>query len=357
MTAAHRSAHHPLVRQLAAVGPHAGAHRVAVRAAVSVLVPLLVLWLVHRQEWSIYAAFGAFTSLYGRHDALPVRFRMQVALAVLLTGSVTLGVVVGLSPHRAWLAVPVAAVVAAVASLASDALAWHPPGPLFVVFAFAACASVPGRPGDVGVAVAVAAAAASFSVLVGGAGPLLRRGHGGAPDDAPDDAPGGAPGRRARGLGPGADVHVLRGGLAVLGAGTVATAAGIGHPYWAMVSAVVPLVARDPRHQVVRGLQRLVGTYAGLLVAGLLLAAGPSGVVLVVLVACLQLVAELLVGRNYSLALVAITPLALLMVHLGVQVPASTLLVDRGVETLIGVVVGLGVGLLTRRRRPEGWLA
>ena len=72
-------------RQLVGIGPHAGAHRVALRAGVSVLGPLLVLWAIDRQEWSIYAAFGAFTSLYGRNHVHLSRLRMQSTLAVLLT--------------------------------------------------------------------------------------------------------------------------------------------------------------------------------------------------------------------------------------------------------------------------------
>ena len=40
--------------------------------------------------------------------------------------------------------------------------------------------------------------------------------------------------------------HLARNVLGVLAAGTVATAVGIGHPYWAMVSAVVPLAATAP---------------------------------------------------------------------------------------------------------------
>lgn len=74
--------------------------------------------------------------------------------------------------------------------------------------------------------------------------------------------------------------------------------------------------------------------------------------------ALLQALAELLVGRNYALALVAITPLALLMVHLAAPAPTSQLLADRGIETVIGVLVGLAVGYLTwvrgRRDSPRG---
>jgi len=314
---------------------------VALRAGVSVLVPLLVLWALGRPEWTIYASFGAFTSLYGRNHAGLSRTRMQLTLAVLLTLAVAGGVAVGLSEHRAWLAVPVTALVAAAGSLVSDAQDWHPPGPLFLVFAFAACAALPSQPGDVVVALDVAGASALLSVVIGNAGSWWR-GHAGAQVRWP--RPSYAEVARR---------HVLRNGVAVAASGAIATAAGIGHPYWAMVSAVVPLAARDLSSQVVRGTHRLVGTALGLVVAGVLLALDPPTLVVIAVVVLLQVAAELLVGRNYAVALVAVTPLALLMVHLAAPIPSRVLVADRGVETLIGVAVGLAVGYLTRPRvRP-----
>ena len=86
--------------------------------------------------------------------------------------------------------------------------------------------------------------------------------------------------------------------------------------------------------------------------AAALFALDPRGLLLILVIVLLQVGAELLVGRNYALALVVVTPLALLMVHVVAPTPAGTLLWDRGVETLIGVVIGLGVGYLTRGRLP-----
>jgi uncharacterized membrane protein YccC len=71
---------------------------------------------------------------------------------------------------------------------------------------------------------------------------------------------------------------------------------------------------------------------------------------LILVVVALQAGAELWVGRNYAIALIAVTPLALLMVALVAPVPTSTLLSDRGVETVIGVVVGIAVGWRSARR-------
>ena len=337
------SARGQLGRQLVAFGPHAGAHRVAVRAGVSILVPLLVLWAVGHQEWSIYAAFGAFTSLYGRNHVHLSRAQMQATLAVLLTAATTAGVLVGLSPHRAWLAVPLAALVAGAGSLVSDAQDWHPRGPLFLVFAFTACASLPSDGADVLAALAVAGSTAAFAVLVGNAGSFWRRAR--RPASAPRTV-------LRRGVyTAGARRHVLRSIVAVGVAGSLATLSGIGHPYWAMVSAVVPLSAPDFSQQAVRGLHRLVGTGLGLVLAAALFAVDPDGLVLILVIVALQVAAELLVGRNYAVALVAVTPLALLMVHVVAPTPAGALLFDRGVETVIGVVIGLVVGSLTRRPR------
>lgn len=57
---------------------------------------------------------------------------------------------------------------------------------------------------------------------------------------------------------------------------------------------------------------------------------------MIVVIVVLQAGAELWVGRNYAIALIVVTPLALLMVHTVSPVPTGTLLFDRGVETVIG---------------------
>ena len=67
------------------VGPHAGAHRVAVRAAVSVFVPLLVLVVLDRPQWTMFPAFGAFTSLYARGQQHARRAGEQIVVGSVLT--------------------------------------------------------------------------------------------------------------------------------------------------------------------------------------------------------------------------------------------------------------------------------
>ena len=269
------------------LGPHGGAHRVALRAAVSLAVPLLVVWATDHLAWSIYAAFGAFTALYGRDRVQASRLRLQATLAAFFVACVVAGTAVGLSEHRIWWSVPAATIVAGVGSYLSDAQQWHPPGPLFGVFAVAACASIPSTPSDLWPALLVSGATAAFSVAVGSVGAWWRtagrRTAGWRVAGRLGTTP---PTERARSRWTEraerteravvARRHVVRCAAGCLLAGTVATALstplGIGHPYWAMVAAVVPLAARDWHQQVTRGLQRLIGTLGGLLVAAGLLA-------------------------------------------------------------------------------------
>lgn len=73
------------------------------------------------------------------------------------------------------------------------------------------------------------------------------------------------------------------------------------------------MTARGVTGQLVRAGHRIVGTLVGLVTSAGLLVLGLGAVATVLVVAVLQIVTELLVGRNYGLALVFITPMALLM--------------------------------------------
>jgi hypothetical protein len=80
---------------------------------------------------------------------------------------------------------------------------------------------------------------------------------------------------------------------------------------------------------------------------------------MVLAVAVLQVATEWLIGRNYALALLFITPMAMLMGQIAAPRPMGSLLYDRAVETVIGAVIGLLiilVGVLLRRR-AEGRIA
>jgi uncharacterized membrane protein YccC len=241
-----------------------------------------------------------------------------------------------------WGVVIGSVLVGGLGSLAADRWSLRPPGPFFPVFAFTGSASIPTT-ATVPEAIIAAVLSILLSLTIGAAGWL---------------APGSRsarPGRRplARPTSGHLRANAVRYALAAGVAGAVATALGIGHNYWAIVSAIVPLAAATRSTRLRRALDRVSGTIGGLGLTALLLAVPlvPWQLVLVLIV--LQFLTEMFVIRHYSLALVFITPLALLMSELAA--PATdpgSLLADRLVETVIGVAVGVVVVLLIRD--PKG---
>lgn len=328
----------PHLRSLIRIGPHSDAHHVALRAGLSVGAPLMALWAVDRLDWALYAAFGAFTALYGRTLLGRARFRMQASAAVTLVVSVTSGTAIALAPAAAWLLVGAAAVWAAAVALVSDRFAWAPPGPIFQIFALGACASVPTASADLLPAVLISSAVAVFALLVGlvPGGPV----H----EAAPSPGLGALLRRRSTRR------HLLRYLLAAGIAGAIATGAGLGYPYWAALSAVVPLAAATTIGRLLRAGQRVLGTFAGLAIAAAILAFQPSGLVAVLIAIVLQVCTELVIARNYGLALVFVTPLALVMVGIAHPIDAATLIQDRAIDTVLGVAVGTALTLITHER-------
>jgi hypothetical protein len=312
-------------------------------------VPLLTLYAVGRIDLSLYAVFGAFTALYGRSHTHFTRLRMQAAAAVALIGVVVLGTAIGVSPEREWLVVPVVAVVAAGLAFVADALDWHPPGALFFVFALAACASVPAEPATVLVALGLATASALFAMLVSTVGAVRPSARMRPPTTM-------AVSFKAVAARPGQARKIASVGLAVLVAGAIPTATGLGHPYWAMVAAVAALGAADTAGHLVRAGQRVLGTLVGVgVAAGLLAIASPavlgegSTLALVVVVVLLQVGAELFIGRNYAVTVVFVTPLALIMAQLAHPVDEFGMLRDRTLETLLGAAVAIAISLAAVR--------
>lgn len=127
------------------------------------------------------------------------------------------------------------------------------------------------------------------------------------------------------------------------------------HWYWAMVGAVAALSGAHVTARLVRGAQRLVGTILGVAVAAGLLALNLPPLATIAIAIVCQADAEMFVGRNYGIAMIFITPLALLMVHLAVPADPVILLRDRMLDTIIGVVIGTLVAVASaavRRRVP-----
>ncbi|HEY2135754.1 MAG TPA: FUSC family protein [Xanthobacteraceae bacterium] len=143
-------------------------------------------------------------------------------------------------------------------------------------------------------------------------------------------------------------------GIAAVAAGVMGAVFGLERAYWAMAAAVLVLhQGLDWTRTLQRGVERMSGTLVGLGLAGAVFAIGPSGLWLVATMMILQFLIEMLVTRNYALAVVFITAIALIISSGGHQVPdPGPLLWARGGDTVLGCVVGLAVHVLTAPRGP-----
>ncbi|MET8021054.1 FUSC family protein [Streptomyces decoyicus] len=162
----------------------------------------------------------------------------------------------------------------------------------------------------------------------------------------------GRPGALAR-LAPGSPLLPIGARVAAGGvlAGWASMAVGVGHPYWAVVTAA-SIYQANTTLSWQRALQRTLGNLLGLLLYTALLPLLHTGqLVMIVLALACQLGAEACITRNYWLGSVWVTPMALLLTEFGSRLPARTLIADRWIDTVVGAAVGLACCVLVTNRR------
>ncbi|MCC9196887.1 FUSC family protein [Arthrobacter sp. zg-Y820] len=308
---------------------------------MGLFIPLLVLILLGRTDLTLCAIFGSLTGVFGRTEPHWRRLRHQAQSGVLMCLTVVAGVSMSIAGRSDWEMVAAATLVAGGISVAADRLRVRPAGPFTYIFAFTATAAAPFA-GSIGEAALAVAGSALTAVLLGVAGRLHARTH----------TPRTHLPRLERQSAPAPDwagilVHSGRYVAAVAAAGSLALVLGPGHSYWAMLAACAPIAAADAADAPARAGHFILGTYAGVLLSALLLQPDWSPVQLAILLALLQLGGEIYVIRHYGLAMVFLTPVALLMTGFVSTQPAWDLTVDRAVETTIGALVAVVVIALT----------
>ncbi|MFD3506703.1 FUSC family protein [Nocardia sp. NPDC058666] len=315
-------------------------HLPAARVFIGLAIPGLALIAVGRTDLLIYAVFGSFVGMYGFAESPRQRLIHQSEAAVMLVGGVGAGILLAkLEAHPAVL-VSAVAVFAAVASPITDRLGLRPEGPFFGIFAFGAIAMVAGMQPDPILALLLCAGTAVLCVVVGYLESSRRVRRGGACADGVRIAPH----RTGR-------VSMAQAGryaMAISIAGGIGVLLGVGHANWAMAGAAVPLAAASSRDRITRGMHRVVGTFIGLVVTAPLLIPGPSAAMLGLAIIALLYPTELFMARHYAVAMGFFTPLIMSMTELADPTDPWTMLTERGVDTVIGVTVGIAVALLIR---------
>jgi hypothetical protein len=146
----------------------------------------------------------------------------------------------------------------------------------------------------------------------------------------------------------------LRTALGCALAGYVSLSLGVGHPFWALVTAA-SLYQANITLTWSRGVQRVVGNLIGVLLFAAvapLAHLGPAALVLCCL--AFNFGAEALMSRNYWLGSVCVTPMALLITEFtGFRQPGA-LMADRLVDTFVGALVGFVAAIAVTNRRAGG---
>jgi len=291
-------------------------------------LPLTAFTLAGDVQSGALASLGALAVLYAPGLGYAHRAARVLGVGAGLVLATAAGTVV--SGNRVGTVAAIAA-VAGIAVLLSRRRSVPPPGALMPVLVCATATQIPLASAGLTTRVGLVSLGVTIAWLVVMAGaPFRRRG----PAPALPAAPPWRQILRAS----------ARGALGTGAAALVAVALGLPRPDWAAVACAAVLANDATRTTVRRAGHRSVGTAAGIGVAGVILATGPGALALVVLVIVLQFVVELVVARNYTVAVVFITPLALLQGTLAtgqLDGPIAGLLGGRLMETAIGCAVAV----------------
>lgn len=97
---------------------------------------------IGRLDLAIYANFGAFTGVYGRHTTRVTRLRHQILAGIALTLSVTLGATMAWLDVHPWVLIVVTSLVSSAWATTALVADMKPTGSVFVIFSVAAVGSL-----------------------------------------------------------------------------------------------------------------------------------------------------------------------------------------------------------------------
>ena len=150
-----------------------------------------------------------------------------------------------------------------------------------------------------------------------------------------------------------------RAAVATALAGGVASLLGVEHAYWAASVALLLLHQDlDWLRTIQKGVQRLIGTFAGVLLAGAVLLVHPQGLWLVLVVGVLKAAIQLTTTRNYALSVLFVTTIAMTLAFAAVpHLDIPGVMFDRGCDTVIGAISAIVVFAATTRFMDAARLA
>ncbi|HRO47519.1 FUSC family protein [Agriterribacter sp.] len=310
---------------------------VGVQAGAAMGLPVALFTFLGNQSLGLMASLGGFTALYCA--ARSTRERM-LALPLVAAGLVVASALGVLCSGNEWLSMACLVVVAALACILTMGSGLGPPGPIMFILVAAVSshlaapvslggAAIPGY--TIPMLVAFGSILAYLVVMAMQALPLLR-----------NPAAGLSPLSLRIRLDKTGKVITARIVAAVIVAELAATPLEAHRAYWVVIVAVAILQAvKDRRLTTVRAIQRVLGTLLGIILFECILFIPPSPFLLVLIIMVLQFATEVVVTRNYVLALIFITPLALANSTIGHAANVAATRQGRVLDTLLGAAIAM----------------
>lgn len=319
----------------------------ATRVAVGVGLPLLALDGIGRLDLAVYAAFGGLAMLYGHSEPVKKRVQSQIVAGAGLVLTIAVAMVWSAAQAPPVVLGMLLAVTVIAAATLGAAMRWVPRGEMFFVLVLLIIANIPTHWNRLPLGIAVGAGGAALSVLLAW---LI----GADRSDPADEAPSGGWRRRLAAGYAALDrgqhlVSVVAATLGVLSAWVLALVLGVGNPFWAAVTVAALMPAMAAADVWRRTLHLMLGTLGGVGIATFLFSFDPSHLALIVIIIVCQGAAETAVSRNYGVALLFFSPLAIGMSNLSRGAPWQPLLVDRLAEAALGTAVAFLAIMVGRR--------
>lgn len=318
------------------------------QASLAVLCAmLLALW----SPWPGllgFAALGALASLFGRFAPLHRRRRMVALCALLLTLAVLLPSLASFWGAPDWAMVLVLALVAGGSTMSVSRWSLGGPGAVIIVFAAGASLHPVGSVQEL----VERTLATAVGGVIGWVLCLLTDGLRSQEMEQLRLPPARVPPVSHQWIA----AARITAGAAV--AALIAWAAGWQHPSWAAIGATAVMQGGHLHVTMSRALQRMVGTVVGAFLVWLILQQHPPLWALMLAIIAFQFLTEVIIGFNYALGQITVTPMALLMTVLASpQLLQDNMPVERVLETVLGASVGIALAVLFSTVDDRAYLA
>jgi hypothetical protein len=284
-----------------------------------------------------FASLGTLVALFGRFAPQAARGRVVLSCAMWQTLAVLVMSVAARLGAPPSIQLVLLAFACGLFFFVATTGQFGPPGALIFVFAAGAAMGQVASWHDVVERTAATAIVSALAWLICAATERFRR-------HATPEVP--FPAEPVRPL----DHHVIAAARMTLGsaiAAFAADAAGAGHPAWAAMGTVAVMQGAHLHISMNRALQRMAGNVVGAGLVWLILAQVPSPWTVIAVLIFLQITTEVIIGTNYALGQILVTPMALLMSYLAAPgVAGTTMATERVFDTLLGTSIGIVLAVI-----------